>query len=193
MDLPRNSRCQSPSESDCFLENGSPIVTSSRFGVYPCPTARYSHWSYVREDLIDNQMCCLWLLLGRAGDRIVFICNTTGLIISPYMSPGKTASQLYTALMGHSFPGSSAGKESACNAEDPGLISGSGTFAGEGIRYLLQCSWASQVAQTIKNPPTREGNGCPLQYSGLEESMKFIVHGVTKSGARLNGKKKKAT
>ena len=137
MDLPRNSRCQSPSESDCFLENVSPIVTSSHFGIYSCPTPHYSHWSYVREDLIDNQMCCLWVLLGRAGDRMVFICNTTGLIISLYVSPGKTASQLYTALMGNSFPGSSAGKESACNAEDPGLITGSGRFAGEGIGYLL--------------------------------------------------------
>ena len=126
------------------------IATSSHFGVYPHPTPHYSHWNYVREDLIDNQMCCLWLLLGTAGDRIVFICNTTGPIISPYVLP----SQLHTAPMGHSFPGSSAGKESACNAEDPSLITGSGRFPGEGIGYLLQCSWASQVAQTIKNAPT---------------------------------------
>ena len=52
-----------------------------------------------------------------------------------------------------SFPGSSAGKESACNAGDPGSISGSGRSPGEGTGYLLQYSWASLVAQTVKNPP----------------------------------------
>ena len=36
------------------------------------------------------------------------------------------------------FPGSSAGKESACNAGDPGLIPGSGRSTGEGIGYPLQ-------------------------------------------------------
>ena len=51
------------------------------------------------------------------------------------------------------FPGSSAGKESACNAGDPGLIPGSGRSAGEGIGYPLQYSWASLVAQMVKNPP----------------------------------------
>jgi len=35
------------------------------------------------------------------------------------------------------FPGSSTGKESTCNAEDPGLIPGSGRSAGEGIGYPL--------------------------------------------------------
>ena len=48
------------------------------------------------------------------------------------------------------FPGSSAGKESSCNAGDPGLIPGSGRSAGEGIGYPLQYSWASLVAQ-MKN------------------------------------------
>ena len=36
----------------------------------------------------------------------------------------------------HSFPGSSAGKESACNAGDPGSIPGLGRSAGEGIGYI---------------------------------------------------------
>ena len=48
---------------------------------------------------------------------------------------------------------SSAGKESACNAGDPGLIPGLGRFAGEGIGYPLQYSWASLVAQLVKNLP----------------------------------------
>ena len=51
------------------------------------------------------------------------------------------------------FPGSSAGKESACNAGDPSLISSSGRFAGEGIGYPLQYFWASLVAQLVKNLP----------------------------------------
>ena len=49
------------------------------------------------------------------------------------------------------FPGSSAGKESACNTGGPGLIPGSGRSVGEGIGYLIQYSWASLVAQLEKN------------------------------------------
>ena len=52
-----------------------------------------------------------------------------------------------------SFPGSSAGKESACNAGDPSLISGSGRSPGEETGYPLQCSWTSLVAQMVKNLP----------------------------------------
>ena len=49
------------------------------------------------------------------------------------------------------FPGSSAGKESACNVGDPGSIPGLGRSPGEGIGNPLQCSWASLVAQLVKN------------------------------------------
>ena len=48
---------------------------------------------------------------------------------------------------------SSVGKESACNAGDPGSIPRLGRFAGEGIGYPLQYSWASLVAQLVKNLP----------------------------------------
>ena len=51
------------------------------------------------------------------------------------------------------FPHSSVGKESACSAGDPGSFSGSGRSAGEGIGYRLQYSWASLVAQLVKNLP----------------------------------------
>ena len=51
------------------------------------------------------------------------------------------------------FPDSSVGKESACNAGDPGLISGLGKSAEEGIGYPLQYSWASLVAHLVKNLP----------------------------------------
>ena len=43
------------------------------------------------------------------------------------------------------MPGSSAGKEFACKAGDPGLISGLGRSSEEGIGYPLQYSWASLV------------------------------------------------
>ena len=49
------------------------------------------------------------------------------------------------------FPDSSVGKESACNAGDPGPIPGLGRCAGDGIGYPLQYSWASLVAQLVKN------------------------------------------
>ena len=52
-----------------------------------------------------------------------------------------------------SFPGSSAGKESACNAGDPSSAPGSERSPREGMGYLLQCSWGSLVDQTVKNPP----------------------------------------
>ena len=56
-------------------------------------------------------------------------------------------------MSGDSFPHSSVGKESACNAEDPGLIPGSGRSTGEGTGYALQYSWASLVAQVVKHLP----------------------------------------
>ena len=59
------------------------------------------------------------------------------------------------------FPGGSAGKESACNAGDLGSIPGLGRSPGEGVGY-------------------------PLQYSGLENSIDCIVHGVTKSWTQLS-------
>ena len=48
---------------------------------------------------------------------------------------------------------SSAGKESICYAGDPYSIPGSGRSAGEGIGYPLHYSWASFVAQLLKNLP----------------------------------------
>ena len=75
-----------------------------------------------------------------------------------------------------------------------------GRSAGGGIGFPLQYSWASLVAQLVKNPPAlqetyrvlswedplEKEKGYPLQYSGLENSMECIVHGVTKSQTRLS-------
>ena len=59
------------------------------------------------------------------------------------------------------FSCGSAGKESACNVGDLGLVPGLGRSPGE-------------------------GKGYPLQYSGLENSMDCIVHGIAKSRTRLS-------
>ena len=59
------------------------------------------------------------------------------------------------------FPCGSAGKESACNEGDPCSIPGLGRYPGEGKSY-------------------------PLQYSGLDNSMGCIVHGVAKSQTQLS-------
>ena len=59
------------------------------------------------------------------------------------------------------FPDSSVGQEFACSAGDPNWIPGSGRSPGEGKGYTLQ-------------------------YSGLENSMDCIVHGVTKSHTQLS-------
>ena len=52
--------------------------------------------------------------------------------------------------MTRGFLDSSFGKESACNEGDPDLIPGSGRYAGEGIGYPVQYSWASPVAQLVE-------------------------------------------
>ena len=51
------------------------------------------------------------------------------------------------------FPDSLVGKESTCNSGDPDSIPGWGRSPGEGIVYPLQYTWASLVAQLVKNPP----------------------------------------
>ena len=60
---------------------------------------------------------------------------------------------LWTLYILTGLPHSSVGKESACNAGDPDSIPGSGRSAGGGIGYPLQYSWASLVAQLVKNLP----------------------------------------
>ena len=68
-------------------------------------------------------------------------------------SKQKKKAVLYSTIWG--FPCGSAGKESACDVGDLGSIPGLGRSPGE-------------------------GNGNVLQYSGLENSMDYIVHGISK-------------
>ena len=67
------------------------------------------------------------------------------------------------------FPDSLVGKESACNAGDPGSIPGSGRSAGEEIGSPLQYSWASLVAQLVKNLPAMQGTW--VQSLGWEDPL----------------------
>ena len=106
-----------------------------------------------------------------------------------------------------------SGKESACSGGDCGSISGLGKSAGEGIGYTLQYSCASLVAHVVKNPPKvwetwvryldwedplEKGKATHSSlefqasifpnirvFSGLENSMDCIIHGVTKSRTQL--------
>ena len=67
------------------------------------------------------------------------------------------------------LPDSSVGKESGCNAGDPGSIPGSGRSTGEGIHYPLQYSWASLVAQLVKYPPAIQDTW--VQSLGWEDPL----------------------
>jgi len=67
------------------------------------------------------------------------------------------------------FPYSSVGKESACNAGDPGSVAGLGRSAGEGMGYPLQYCWASLVVQLVKNPPAMWETW--VRYLGWEDPL----------------------
>ena len=99
------------------------------------------------------------------------------------------------------FPDSSVGKEPTCNAGDPGSIPGSRRSSGEGISYPFQYSWASLVAQLVKNPPAMQETS--VQSLGWEDPLEkgkathssilawrisWTVQsmGVTKSGTQLS-------
>ena len=88
------------------------------------------------------------------------ICKRSPLLLVTLLSNKLLLSYVFMKAS-RGFPHSSVGKESACNAGDPGLIPGLGR-------------------------PPGEGNGYPPQYSGLENSMDCIVHGITKSQTRLS-------
>ena len=68
-----------------------------------------------------------------------------------------------------SFPDRSVGKESACNSGDPCLISGLERSPGEGKSYPLPYSWASLVAQLVKNPPAKQETW--VQSLGWKDSL----------------------
>ena len=112
-----------------------------------------------------------------------------------FSNSSSSSSHLYLGLKGEGFPGSSAGKESACNAGDPDLIPGSGRSPAEGIGYPLQYSWASLVAQLVKNLPAMQetwvwslGWKIPWRRDWLSTPVFWPVefHGVAKRRTQLS-------
>ena len=74
------------------------------------------------------------------------------------------------------LPDSIAGEESTCNAGDPISIPGSGRSPEEGICYPLQYSWASLVAQWVKDLPAMQETW--VQFLGREDALekKMAIH-----------------
>ena len=98
--------------------------------------------------------CILLMAVGSAG--LVYVIWIR-LLIGPTLCHCATSPcTLYSVIVFLGFPCGSAGKESACNEGDLGSIPGLGRSPGEGKCY-------------------------PLQYSGLENPMDYIIHGVAKS------------
>ena len=77
-----------------------------------------------------------------------------GCIVHGVTESWTRLSDLHSLIcMFRGFASNSAGKESACNAGDPGSIPGSGRSPVEGKDYPLQYSWASLMAQLVNNLP----------------------------------------
>ena len=137
----------------------------------------------------------------------------TWLLEKPYLSLDKPllakwCLHFFICYLGLSldFPNSSVGKESACDAGDPGLIPGLGRSAGEGIGYPFQYSWASLVAQLVKNLPSvwetwvqslgwegplEKGNHSSILTWRIPWILYYIAHGVIQSQTWLSDLKKK--
>ena len=94
------------------------------------------------------------------------------------------------------FPDSSVGTKHACNAGDPSSIPRLGKISWRRDRLSTPVFWGFPCGSAGKESTCnvgelgsipglgrslRKGKGYPLQYSGLENSMDCIVHGVTKS------------
>ena len=123
--------------------------------------------------------------------------NVYTAIIKYFRKECRQIHLLAYSLYANSLPDSSVGKESACNAGDPGSIPGLGRSTGEKDRlptpvFLgFPCGSAGKesahymgdlgsIPGVGRSPG--EGKGYPLQYSGQENSMDCIVHGVASVG-----------
>ena len=117
----------------------------------------------MRKEEKDFFLHLLFVSLQSRGNQGPYLAQSSIPLISSQniisFSSGHRVSFFETKLLG--FPCGSAGKESSCNVGDLGLIPEFGRSPGE-------------------------GKGYPLQYSGLENSMAYIVHGVAKSRTQLS-------
>ena len=157
-------------------------------------------------DLLAVQGTLKSLLQHHSSKASILRCSAFFIVqlSHPYMSTGKTIALTKQTFVGKvisllfnmlSRLDSSVHKESACNVGDPGSVPGSGRSPGKGIVYQLQYSWASLVAQLVKNPPAmwetwvgkipwrRERLPTLVFWPGEFHGW---VHGVTKSRTRLS-------
>ena len=154
------------------------VVMSHTSSWFHFKTPKYQH-SYIFQDQFTNtdafyifyqlfgfysSIVCFFCLYLQKGEKEKILVALLFTLIMP------SASALYLIviilydhhvllwlkfvfLVYWDFPHSSVGKESACNAGDPGSIPVSGRSPGEAIGYPLQYSWTSPMAQLVKNPP----------------------------------------
>ena len=91
-----------------------------------------------------------WTQVSCIADRFFNIWSTREALKSVHCLFYSLCSSVF------GFPGSSTGKEYACNVGDSGLILESGSSSGERIGYPFQYSWAFLVAQMVKNLPAMQ-------------------------------------
>ena len=123
----------------------------------------------------------------------VCICCHKGQDFLPFLSGWITSVFIYSTiyLSNQDFPHSSVGKESVCNAGRPQFDPWVGRSTGEGICHPLQCSWASLVAQLVKNLPAmwetwdwslgwedclEKGKATHSSFLAWKIPMDYIVH-----------------
>ena len=143
----------------------SPLQVETLLWVRPSPNFLPTARSYPRS-IFGNQvqevpfiwLFKLWPFKDVDTCFCVQSCKFTCLVyfvtcMQPLQLVALLCTLLYSACIARGFPGSSAGKEATCNAGDPSSIPGLGTSTGDGIGYPFQFSWASLVAEMVKNPP----------------------------------------
>ena len=111
-------------------------------------------WSLGWEDPLEEGMATLSNILAW---RILMDRGTWWAIVHGVLKSRtrlKRLSSSSSVLFG--LPGSSAGKESTCNAGYSGSLPGLGRSPAEGTGYPLPYSWASLVAQMVKNLPAMQ-------------------------------------
>ena len=117
-------------------------------------------WKQPKCPLINKENMITWYVYSyktesysstKNNEILQFVTTWVKLKCIMLREIGQAEEDKYHIILG--FPGGSAGNESACNARDLGSIPGLGRSPGE-------------------------RKGYPLQYSGLENSMDCMVHGV---------------
>ena len=159
------------------------------------PHVLYSPWNSPGQDTaVGSHSLLQWIFLTQESNRVSCIAGEfitrwdTRETIANIRITNKRRGTSQVGLLVKNLP---------VNAGDTCSIPGLEISTGEGISYPLQYSWASLVAQLVKNSPAMwsipglirspgKGKGYPLQYSGLENSMDCIVQGVAKSWTRLS-------